>query len=155
MKKQTDSSNVIAPPPLIYLGGLLLGILLHYLKPLEIFNGSSLIPLGGILIIISIFIFVISIMSFVRAHTEINPHKPTTSIIVNGPYRFSRNPIYLSMTLLYLGITVLFNDFWLLIILVPVLIIIRYGVIKREEEYLTKKFGKKYIQYKNSVRRWI
>jgi len=155
MKKQRDSSNVIAPPPLIYLGGLLLGILLHYVKPLEIFRNSYLIPLGWILIFISVIIFVMATKSFVKAHTEINPHKPTTSIIMNGVYSFSRNPIYLSMTILYLGVATLFNELWLLIILIPVLFIIRYGVIKREESYLTKKFGKKYTDYKASVRRWL
>lgn len=155
MKKQKDSANIIAPPPIIYLGGIILGILLHYLKPLEIFNNDLLVYSGWILIIISLTFFTISLKSFRNAKTNVNPHKPTTSIITKGLYKFSRNPIYLSMTIFYFGITALFNDFWFLIILIPILLIIQYGVIKHEEDYLTKKFGETYVKYKKSVPRWL
>ncbi len=155
IKNKKDSANVIAPPPFIYLGGILLGLFLHYIKPLEIFKNSYLIPLGWILIVISIIIFVMAVKSFARAKTNISPYEPTTSIIMKGPYNFSRNPIYLSMTIFYFGIMTLLNDLWFLIILIPLLFIIQYGVIKREEKYLTKKFGKKYMDYKKCVNRWL
>ena len=154
-KKISDSPHVIALPPLIYIGGLILGLLFRSIKPLEFFKNDLSLPLGVSLIIISIILVFMSIQSFSKAHTNVDVRKPTTSIVKGGPYRFSRNPIYLSMTILYLGITIWLNDFWLLIMLAPVVLIIQYGVIKREEIYLTRKFGETYIQYKKSVRRWL
>lgn len=151
-KKQKDSPNSLSPP---YHIGLLLGLLLHYVKPLRILESDALLLLGVSLIIISLVLFAVSLRSFAKANTSIDPRKETTFIVSSGPYKFSRNPIYLSYSILYLGITAFFNDFWFLILLVPILIIVHYGVIKREEYYLTKKFGEKYIKHKKSVRRWM
>jgi protein-S-isoprenylcysteine O-methyltransferase Ste14 len=81
--------------------------------------------------------------------------KPTTSIVSTGPYRFTRNPIYLSMTLLAVGIAVLANTIWILVMLAPVLFVMQFLVIAREESYLTRKFGEEYLRYKSKVRRWI
>lgn len=154
MKSQTDSPNVITFPPLIYIGGLLLGLLLRYIIPLQVLDGKLSI-LGWVFIVLSIILLIMSTKFFVKEHTNIDVRKPTTSIITSGPYRFSRNPIYLSMTIFYLGITILIGDLWLLFILIPILLTIQYGVIKHEEHYLTKKFGEKYTTYKESVRRWL
>lgn len=153
--KNSDSPNVIGRPPIIYLAGLILGLLLRYVKPIEILEGEPLFLLGWGLIIVSLVLFVSTIKLFAKKSTNVDPRKPTTFIITSGPYRFSRNPIYVSMTLLYLGITVLVNDYWFLIVLIPVLLIIHYGVIKREENYLADKFGETYVEYKKSVRRWL
>lgn len=90
-----------------------------------------------------------------RAHTNIDPRQPTTTIVVEGPYRFTRNPIYLSLTLLYSGLTVLFNALSGLLLLPIALIILRRGVIEREERYLERKFGEQYLSYKQRVRRWL
>lgn len=155
MERQTDSPDVLALPPLVYTGGLFLGVVLQYLKPLNVLKSDAVSLFGGILIIISIILFIYAISFYKKNNTNIDPRKPTTFIIKKGPYRFSRNPIYLSMTLMYLGITALFNGIWLLFVLVPVLLIIQYGVIHREESYLEEKFGEIYIQYKRSVRRWL
>lgn len=153
--KNSDFPHVIAPPPLIYLGGILLALLLRYVKQLEISESGGSLLLGWGFIIVSLILFISTLKLFSEAHTNVDPHKPTTSIIVNGIYHFSRNPIYASMTLFYLGITALANDYWFLIILIPILLIIQYGVIKREEEYLMSKFGEEYAKYKTSVRRWL
>jgi len=154
-KQTSDSPHVIAPPPLIYIGGLILSLLLRYIKPLEFFKSDFLFPLGISLIVISITLIVIAIKFLTKARTNVDVRKPTISIVANGPYRFSRNPIYLSMTLFYLGVTVWLNDLWFFIILIPVVLIIQFGVIKREEIYLQAKFGETYTKYKNSVRRWL
>jgi protein-S-isoprenylcysteine O-methyltransferase Ste14 len=81
--------------------------------------------------------------------------KPTTVLVTEGPFRYSRNPIYLALTLLYLGVAFLVNAWWILLLVVPVLLVIRYGVIAREEVYLARKFGDAYRQYTTQVRRWL
>jgi protein-S-isoprenylcysteine O-methyltransferase Ste14 len=81
--------------------------------------------------------------------------KPTTALVTEGPFRYSRNPIYLALTLLYVGVALLINALWILLLIVPVLLVIRYGVIAREEAYLTRKFGDTYRQYTARVQRWL
>jgi protein-S-isoprenylcysteine O-methyltransferase Ste14 len=90
-----------------------------------------------------------------RAHTPVDPLKPTTALVTEGPFRYSRNPIYLALTLLYLGVALLINALWILLLVVPVLVVICYGVIAREEAYLARKFGDAYRQYTAQVRRWL
>lgn len=89
------------------------------------------------------------------AETNINPFKPTTSIVRTGPFRFTRNPLYLAMTLIYLGLTLLANTWWCFPLLVPVLLLIHFGVVKREERYLERKFGDSYREYQSRVRRYF
>jgi len=151
----SDSPQVIAPPPLIYLGGLAVGIILHWINPLPFLQENLTLPLGVSLIIISIILVITAFRAFKKAKTNIDPRKPTTSIVSTGLYRFTRNPIYLSMTLLILGIAIWVNTLWILVMLVPVLLVMQFGVIVREEAYLTKKFGKEYFRYKSRVRQWI
>lgn len=150
-----DSSDVIALPPSIYLSGLAAGVVLHWLKSVPFLPENLTLLLGVALIVISIVLVVTAMCAFAEAKTNIDVRKPTTSIIATGPYRFSRNPIYLSMALLVLGIAVLVNALWILITLVSVLLVIRFRVIAREENYPTRKFGEEYLQYKSKVRRWM
>lgn len=151
----SDSPQVIAPPPFIYLGGLAVGIILHWLAPMPFLPENFALPLGVTLIIISIILVVMAFRVLAHAKTNIDVRKPTTSIVATGLYRFTRNPIYLSMALFVLGIAVLLNTLWIPIMLVPVLLVIQFGVIAREESYLTKKFGDEYLRYKLKVRRWV
>ena len=90
-----------------------------------------------------------------RAGESPNVYKPTGAIVPTGPYAFTRNPMYLSMTVLYSGIAFIFNATWPIIFLPAVLFVIHYGVINREERYLERKFGEEYISYRAKVRRWI
>lgn len=150
-----DSPQVIAPPPFIYVGGLAVGLAMHWLTPLPFLSENVTLPFGMALVAISVLLVVTAIRAFVQAKTNIDVRKPTTSIVVTGPYRFTRNPIYLSMTLLVLGIAVWINELWILVPLLPVLMLIQFGVIAREEAYLTKKFGAEYLEYKAKVRRWL
>lgn len=154
-EKISDSPHVIAPPPLIYIGGLIFGLLLHSIKPLEFLPKTLPFLLGIMVIIISIILVAMAMRSFVKAKTNIDVRKPTIHIVTTGPYRFTRNPIYLAMTLFVVGIAFWLNEFWILITLIPTIFMIRYGVIKREELYLTKKFGEEYAEYKKSTRRWL
>ena len=90
-----------------------------------------------------------------RAGTNVRPDKPTTAIVKDGPYRFTRNPIYLANTVLYVGVTLLFNAFWPLLTLVPFFLLLHWGVVRREERYLEARFGETYLDYKSRVRRWF
>ena len=92
---------------------------------------------------------------FVRAGTELPPFRPTTAIVTDGPFRFTRNPMYIGMTLLYVGLAVGFDLIWALILLPAVLLVIRFYAIAREERYLEAKFGEEYLSYKRRVRRWV
>jgi protein-S-isoprenylcysteine O-methyltransferase Ste14 len=90
-----------------------------------------------------------------RAQTTFDTMKPTTAIVTAGPFRYSRNPLYGSLTLLYLGVASLINALWIVLLVVPLLVVIQRGVIGREEAYLERKFGEEYLNYKARVRRWI
>lgn len=155
MKSENDSPNVVAPPPLIFLSGLLIGGLISWFFPFT-FLPKSLATIGGIaLTVAGLTIIVTAIVQMRRAKTNVEPWKPTTAILDDGLYAVSRNPIYAAMCLIYLGMSFLFNSFWFLPPLVLVLLIVHYGVITREEKYLTGKFGDEYLSYKNRVRRWV
>ncbi len=153
-----DNPGVIAPPPFIYLGGLALGLLLHRLLPLKYLprtvRGIGL-TLGSTCISIALSFFLSAFQQMRNANTNINPAQPATTIVAEGPFRFTRNPIYLSMTLLYIGIMFLVNSLWMMFILPIILGLINFGVIAREERYLEGKFGAQYLDYKQRVRRWL
>ena len=90
-----------------------------------------------------------------RAGTSVNPTEPTTVLVMDGPFKFTRNPLYLSLALFYAGVATLVNALWAMLMLPIVLLVINRGVIGREERYLERKFGEQYIQYKERVRRWL
>ena len=89
------------------------------------------------------------------ARTSPFPERPTTSLVVRGPFRFTRNPLYVSMSLVHTGVSVFANALWPLLFLVPAVLSIRYLVIAREERYLTRRFGADYGAYCRRVRRWL
>ncbi len=150
-----DKPGVIATPPLIYLAFLLTGLALDYIWPVAVLPdrvqhtvGFAVIALGGVIV-------AFTLAQFSKARTNFSPFKPTTALIIGGPFRFSRNPAYLSLSLLHTGIGVTANNLWMLVLLVPTLMVMHYGVISREEQYLQSKFGEEYLRYKASVRRWL
>jgi protein-S-isoprenylcysteine O-methyltransferase Ste14 len=160
-KKQSnekDNPGVIAPPPLIFLTGILLGGILHWFYRVLIFPPEYLFLLrisGASLLVTGLAIVAVAKIKMQRADTNIEPWKPTNSIIDDGIYAYSRNPIYVAMILMYFGLTLIFNAIWFLPFLILVLLVMHYGVILREEKYLEKKFGEDYLNYKREVRRWI
>ena len=154
-----DTAGVVGPPPLIYLGFLVAGWLLGHLWPAAI-AGDSVPPAGriaaGALVALpGILVAIAGLRQFRRAGTQVRPDRPTTALVVTGIYRYSRNPLYLALTLMYAGIALALDSLWALAFLVPVLLVIRYGVIAREEAYLERKFGEDYRRFKAQVRRWL
>ncbi|WP_237060255.1 methyltransferase family protein [Microbulbifer sediminum] len=154
--EKRDHPDIVALPPLIYAAFLGAALLVQWAWPLEISSAHRFLWRPGAFMVVAAVLLVLwAKRALDRAHTNIHPHRPTTSIVCDGPFRFSRNPIYLAMTMLYLGITLLFNSWWGPILLVPLFATVHYGVIKREERYLMDKFGKRYRNYRKRVRRYL
>lgn len=152
-----DHSNVIAPPPFIYGAAVLAGLALHWwVWPLPLpLEGNAAHYAGWAVMAPGLLLMFWAMRSFARADTAIIPYNTTTTIVPTGPYRFSRNPMYISMALVQIGFALMFATAWILILLIPTMLVIRYGVIAREERYLERKFGAGYLDYKNRVRRWL
>jgi len=93
--------------------------------------------------------------SFTQRETNVVPYKPTTTIVTQGPYQYTRNPMYVSLMMVQTSIAILFGNVWILIMLIPLVLILHYGVVVPEEHYLERKFGEEYLAYKRSVRRWF
>ena len=154
-----DVAGVIALPPLIVLGFLAAAAaaVLEAIVPLPVPVTHSLaryVP-GAMLAAGGFVIIAIGTRLFAAAGTNVPPTLPTTVLVVDGIYRRTRNPLYLGLTLVYLGLGVAAGSLWAIGLLVPLLWVINVGVVKREERYLERKFGDSYRAYKARVRRWI
>lgn len=146
------------PPPLLFVAGLLGGWLLQRWLPLRLcpasFRGVA-VAAGWMLIVAWFAVICWASLSFKRARTTVIPRRPANALVQLGPYQWTRNPMYLSMTGVYVGITLLLNAWWPLVLLPVVLYILRRGVIDREERYLHGAFGDSYEEYCRRVRRWL
>lgn len=153
--KSHDTAGVIAPPPLIYGASLLVGLLFHRAFPIALLPRGVAKVVGTVMTGLPVPIIASALMTMNSAGTDVRPHRPTTAIVDTGPFRYTRNPIYVSFTMLYTGIASLVNSLWPMLLLPVVLLVINRGVIDREERYLERKFGEEYTLYKARVRRWI
>lgn len=153
--EKKDRPGVIAPPPLIYAAGLVAGYFVAWHHPYPIMPWNAAIVLGSLLILFGLIIIFIAWMQMRAARTNIEPWQPTTAIVETGIYAVSRNPIYVAMAEIYLGFSLVFNSVWFLPFLPIVLLVINFGVIRREERYLEAKFGDVYLDYTRRVGRWM
>lgn len=149
-----DIPGVVAPPPLIYAAGLLIGWVLQRARPWPFLPAGTARPLGIALVLAGLVGFA-GMMAFRRAGTSPNPWHTAARLVTGGPYRFTRNPMYLGFTLWYLGACAWMNALWPLLLLPLVLLVMQRGVIAREEAYLERRFGRDYTEYRARVRRWI
>ena len=154
-ESSTDLPDVMVCPPLIFLGALGLGLFLQRLMPVHLLPVLFSRPLGAVLCLASVTVGIWGGITMRRAGTNVRPDRPVTALVTGGPFRFSRNPLYLSLTALYLGITLLCNTLWPLVTLVPLLAVVHWRIVLREERFLEAKFGDAYRAYKTRVRRWI
>jgi protein-S-isoprenylcysteine O-methyltransferase Ste14 len=145
----------IMRPPFVYLGAIALGLVLHFAWPVRLVPRAASVPLGLTAVLVAIALFLWAVRTFRTADTPVPGNLPTTMIVYTGPYRFSRNPIYLSFSLLQLGVAFLLNSLWLLVTLIPAVALMSFVVILREEHYLETRFPSDYLPYKASVRRWL
>jgi protein-S-isoprenylcysteine O-methyltransferase Ste14 len=156
MRQDTDTSNAAVRPPFAWLLALVAGIAANWLYPLPFVPAPVRAAWVGVAIFALAFALgVWAIVTIRKAGTQVETYKPTTAIVASGPYRFTRNPIYLGMMLGLFGLAVALDSLWLLAMLVPFYLVIRYGVVAREEAYLERKFGDVYLGYKSRVRRWL
>ena len=150
-----DAPGVVAIPPLIYGAFLIPGLALDVLFPIPVLPAWLQYLVGFPLIAASFAVVIPAIRLFRKAGTNLDVRKPTTAVVATGPFRFSRNPIYLAMTMLYIGVGIAADSLWILGLVLPILTVMHFGVIRREERYLERKFGEEYLAYKRRVRRWI
>jgi protein-S-isoprenylcysteine O-methyltransferase Ste14 len=139
-------------PPLVYLGAIGLGLLLHAALPVELGVGA---PAGVVAVLIAIGLLVFAVRTLRNAGTPVPGDRPTNAIVRTGPFRYSRNPIYLAFSLLQLGVAGLVNSVWLVATLVPAVMLMSFVVIPREERYLAARFPAEYSSYRSAVRRWL
>lgn len=150
-----DRPDVIALPPLILAGTVALGLVLGFIWPANFLPREFAIPLGILIILGAINLALLAVREMFAANTALDVRKPSTEIVTSGVFQMSRNPIYLGMILLCVGIAFLVDSLWILILALPLAVILQKGVIEREEAYLERKFGEKYLRYKAKVRRWF
>jgi protein-S-isoprenylcysteine O-methyltransferase Ste14 len=150
-------AGVHVPPPFIYVAGIAAGYLLHLWRPLAITgNDSNVRLLAAILFVLGyLILFFSALAAFRRAQTTLIPNRPATRIVTGGPYRLTRNPMYVSLVLLYVGVALFMNSWWQLILLPVVVIIVDRFVIAREERYLASAFPAEYGALRSRVRRWL
>jgi len=148
---QPTSSGVRIFPPAIHLVAIAIGFLLQWAVPIRI--SGMLVP-GVLVLAIAVGLSVWAVMLMARAGTTPNPTRPTTALLIRGPYRFTRNPMYLAWELIVVGVGLAANAPWVMVMAVPAALLTRRLVIDKEERYLESKFGTEYLNYKSRVRRW-
>src|SRR5215472_5755342 len=145
----------VVRPPLVYGAAIVTGLLLEFGWPLPFLPRLLTALLGSVLLVVALVVFSFSIRTFQMAGTPVPGNKPTNVIVRTGPYRFSRNPIYLAFSIFQLGIASWVNSVWLIATLLAAVALMVSVVIPKEERYLETRFGTDYVDYKRSVRRWL
>jgi len=151
-----DSPNIVFYPPVLFATAPVVAVALEWLLPIGIIGASDGIRmLGFAILIIALTLGLWGIAAFKREGTNVSPHTPALVIVTNGPYRMTRNPMYLGIALFQLGLGLAFSLDWAVLIAPLALLALHFGVVLREEVYLTAKFGAPYTDYLNRTRRWI
>jgi protein-S-isoprenylcysteine O-methyltransferase Ste14 len=146
------------PPPFLFAGGLVAGLLLHRAVPLALIPGGPTplsVGLGWLLVAFGLLLGAWAMFTFLGARTAILPHRPATGLVQTGPYRFSRNPMYVALGLVYAGLALWLNRLWPVLLLPVVYVLLYRLVVRREERYLEGAFGEAYAGYRRHVRRWL
>ena len=154
-QQEADTPKLWAPQPVFFFAPLVAGLALHFVSP------TRFLPTGWVQFAIGAPIFIPAALLWVQAVGALRAKadsyfiKSTTAVVTQGPYRFSRNPMYLGDALVYIAIAVMVNALWVLVLTPLFLLLITVGVIVPEERYLERKFGEEYRGYKSEVRRWL
>jgi len=158
MTETKDIAGVIAPPPLLALAAVVLGLLLDYLAPVHLLavllSWGTRIILGLELIAGGLALVIIARRTFLAAGTHVEPWKPSNAIVTTGVFAWLRNPMYVGGTVALIGLAILLAADWLVVTTVILALVLHFGVVKREERYLEAKFGDAYRQYRNAVPRY-
>ncbi len=156
--KKRENAGVVFPPPLLFILGFAVSLLVHKFLPLYLIADSltgvfSII--GSLLTLIGLAFMIWGLLTFRRFRTAVSPYQPASQVVTAGPYRFSRNPMYVGFTIAYMGGILTTNTLWALLLLPVILWLLTVLVIRPEERYLTQVFGSVYTDYANRVRRWL
>ena len=156
MNDTPETAQVLIRPPLAWALAVIAGLVLDWLLPLPFLPDAWPAGLlGAVVFVLALVLAVWAIDTMTRAGTNVPTNRPTTAIVDAGPYRFTRNPIYMGMFGGLIGLGIAFDNPWLLATLVPFALVIRYGVVAREEAYLERTFSDAYRGYRRRVRRWL
>ncbi len=155
MHNAADVPGVLVFPPLLFGVTLALGLLLHLIYPVNLLPVLLARIAGTYILIASVWLALSVEAAMKRAGTNVRPDRPTLALVTDGPFRFTRNPLYVAGIGIYVGIALLVDTLWPLVLLIPLLVVLAKGVIGREERYLEAKFGETYRNYKSRVRRWM
>jgi protein-S-isoprenylcysteine O-methyltransferase Ste14 len=153
-REDTSTASVVAPPPLIFAAGWVLGLALHLRFQTRVIVGPSR-WLGGLLVGTGAGLVAWAVWTMRKAGTDPRPDRPTATLVTDGPFRYTRNPIYLGFAAIYSGLLMAVGTPWPALFLPVVLALIRAGVIEREERYLAARFGDAFADYTAHVRRWL
>ncbi len=150
-----DHAGVAFHPPLLLAGALILGFVARWIAPLRFLPWAVSVPLGPLVVIVSFAWFFWAVGTMRAAGASIPTSEPTEAIVMRGPYGVSRNPIYVAMLILQLGVGIWTDTVWFLVFAGISALLLWWGVISREERYLERKFGAQYLTYQARVRRWL
>lgn len=151
-----DNPGVVVRPPILYLGALVTLVVLRWIWPTPILADASLALDAGVALgVVALALGLWAVVTMRSAGTNVDPTRESTTIVTAGPFRYTRNPIYVGLDLLFVGVTLALNDWWGLVVLVPLVVVMHVGVIRREERYLEQKFGGDYLRYKYDVARYV
>ena len=147
--------SAVAPPLLMYALAFGAAWIVDVVYRLPIAEGLWRLVLGSLLIVVGFGVVGWVFRTLSNAGTTGDPYGVTTRLVVQGPFAYSRNPIYVAMTVIYLGAAVAVNTWWPLLLLPAVIGAMQFGVIRREERRLERQFGEQYRAYQTAVRRWF
>ena len=152
-----DHPNVAIHPPILALVAIGTAALLDRIVPVEVpaADLSARLMVAGVLLLPAALLGAWAILRFLGAGTNVLPHQPSLALVVAGPYRWTRNPMYLGLLLGLAGLSIASASAWLMVLTLPTFLILDRGVVAREERYLLRKFGPPYHDYMNRVRRWL
>ena len=150
-----DNAGVRFPPPVAYALAVVGGYLLNRRWPLPVGESGLVSGLAWVLTAVWLALTVSSIGNFRRSRTSIVPIRPASALVIAGPYRFTRNPMYVGLAALTAALGLFMNSWWPIVLLLPVLVVVRVFVIAPEERYLERRFGADYVRYTQRVRRWL
>ena len=150
-----DRHPFVPPPPFVYAGFFVVGLGLDYLWPAPLLSAAVQYGVGFALVAAGLALFRLTLREFAKAETSVDHRKPTTTVITSGPFARSRNPVYVSMTLCFVGAAIAVDGPLVLAMVAPAVAVIRVFVIRREETYMARKFGVDYERYTETVRRWV
>lgn len=152
-----DNPGVYIPPPLVYVVIFLVSLLIQKLLPLDrTFFYSTIAANVGIVLLICAAVFAVpAVVQFIRSKNNIVPIRPANSLQTTGIYSITRNPMYMSLLLFYAGLAITKGNWWTMILIPALILIVQGYIIRKEEAYLERKFGEDYAAYKKRVRRWI